>query len=92
VIVFDDYAEKIQQNQVKTSIFPTVSRFFSKKGPFAAYFPGQIVGRARDDRWSLSDNSCSPPFAKLQQKPVRRPSHRLNKAYFRVHPVDGFSG
>jgi hypothetical protein len=33
VFVFDDYAENIQENQVKTSILASVSRFFSNEGP-----------------------------------------------------------
>jgi len=35
VIVFDDYAENIQQNQVKTTISAPFSRFFSNKGVFS---------------------------------------------------------
>jgi hypothetical protein len=31
VIVFDDYAENIQENQVKTTILASCSRFFSKE-------------------------------------------------------------
>jgi hypothetical protein len=34
VIVFDDYAENIQQNQVKTIVFGRIFGFFSKKTRF----------------------------------------------------------
>ena len=32
MFVFDDYAENIQQNKVKTAILTAISRFFSNRG------------------------------------------------------------
>jgi hypothetical protein len=46
VIVFDDYAENIQQNQVKTAISAPISRFFSKKSPFCPVFAAKTSGKA----------------------------------------------
>jgi hypothetical protein len=48
VFVFDDYAENIQQNQVKTAILATVSRFFSNEGPVLPCFSRKK--RASTDR------------------------------------------
>jgi hypothetical protein len=41
VIVFDDYAENIQENQVKTAILASFSGFFPKKTPIFAHFQGK---------------------------------------------------
>ena len=41
MIVFDDYAENIQQNQVKTAISAPFSRFFSSGSVISPYFPGK---------------------------------------------------
>jgi hypothetical protein len=56
VIVFDDYAENIQQNQVKTAILATVSRFFSKKTVDCPRFTGKNGGKTSMDRWPASDS------------------------------------
>ena len=43
MFVFDDYAENIQQNQVKTAIFAQFSRFFSRISPDLARFPARMT-------------------------------------------------
>ena len=59
MFVFDDYAENIQQNQVKTAILATVSRFFSNEAPFDPVFPGKSARRPIDSigaSWPESDS------------------------------------
>ena len=45
MIVFDDYAENIQENQVKTALLASFSGFFSKKRPISPYFQGKSPQR-----------------------------------------------
>jgi hypothetical protein len=47
VIVADDYAEKTQQKQAKTSIFAEFPRFFSRKVDFDPYFTPKTRVRPR---------------------------------------------
>ncbi len=61
MIVFDDYAENIQQNQVKTTIFAPFSRFFSSESADFALFSREKRDRdAVIDRWLIQTASLLP--------------------------------
>ena len=71
MIVFDDYAENIQQNQVKTTILASFSRFFSNESPFCPDFPGKTRSRPASAGGRLQTASLRPRGSNaIKNRPV----------------------